>query len=71
MSKTVALLAFALILAPAGVSAQVDFPNRPVRMIAAAASTGRTKPAMTFEKHLIFGTFRTSVNIWAVKICGA
>ena len=35
MSKTVALLAFALVLAPAGASAQADFPNRPVRMIAA------------------------------------
>ena len=57
MSKTVALLAFALILAPAGVSAQVDFPNRPVRMIAAAAPGGNPDVMARLLSHKLSGAF--------------
>ena len=57
MSKTVALLAFALILAPAGASAQVDFPNRPVRMIAAAAPGGNPDVMARLLSHKLSGAF--------------
>jgi tripartite-type tricarboxylate transporter receptor subunit TctC len=57
MSKTVALLAFALILAPAGASAQTDFPNRPVRMIAAAAPGGNPDVMARLLSHKLSGAF--------------
>jgi tripartite-type tricarboxylate transporter receptor subunit TctC len=57
MSTTVALLAFALILAPAGASAQVDFPNRPVRMIAAAAPGGNPDVMARLLSHKLSGAF--------------
>lgn len=57
MSKTVALLAFALILAPAGASAQADFPNRPVRMIAAAAPGGNPDVMARLLSHKLSGAF--------------
>ena len=57
MSKTVALLAFALVLAPAGASAQADFPNRPVRMIAAAAPGGNPDVMARLLSHKLSGAF--------------
>ena len=57
MSKTVALLAFALILAPVGASAQADFPNRPVRMIAAAAPGGNPDVMARLLSHKLSGAF--------------
>jgi tripartite-type tricarboxylate transporter receptor subunit TctC len=57
MSKTVALLAFALVLAPAGASAQADFPNRPVRMIAAAAPGGNPDVMARLLSHKLTGAF--------------
>jgi tripartite-type tricarboxylate transporter receptor subunit TctC len=57
MSKTVALLAFALILAPPGASAQADFPNRPVRMIAAAAPGGNPDVMARLLSHKLSGAF--------------
>src|SRR5258708_32254459 len=40
MLRIIALVALSLVLAPTGASAQSDYPNRPVRMIAAAAPGG-------------------------------
>src|SRR5258707_9907627 len=57
MSKTVAPLAFALILAPAGASAPADFPNRPVRMIAAAAPGGNPDVMARLLSHKLSGAF--------------
>src|SRR5258707_13758105 len=40
MLRIIALVALSLVLAPTGAAAQSDYPNRPVRMIAAAAPGG-------------------------------
>src|SRR5712671_5878709 len=57
MSKIVALLAFALACAPAGALAQADFPNRPVRMIAAAAPGGNPDVMARLLSHKLSGAF--------------
>jgi tripartite-type tricarboxylate transporter receptor subunit TctC len=57
MSKLVTLLAFALALMPAGVSAQSDYPNRPVRLIAAAAPGGNPDVMARLLSHKLSGVF--------------
>jgi tripartite-type tricarboxylate transporter receptor subunit TctC len=57
MVKIVTLLALALVLMPAGASAQVDFPNRPVRMIAAAAPGGNPDVMARLLSHKLSGVF--------------
>jgi tripartite-type tricarboxylate transporter receptor subunit TctC len=57
MSKLVTLLAFALSLMPAGVSAQSDYPNRPVRLIAAAAPGGNPDLMARLLSHKLSGVF--------------
>jgi tripartite-type tricarboxylate transporter receptor subunit TctC len=57
MSKLVTLLAFALTLMPASASAQSDYPNRPVRMIAAAAPGGNPDVMARLLSHKLSGAF--------------
>jgi tripartite-type tricarboxylate transporter receptor subunit TctC len=57
MSKLVTLLAFALALMPAGASAQSDYPNRPVRLIAAAAPGGNPDHMARLLSHKLSGVF--------------
>ena len=57
MSKLVTLLAFALTLMPASASAQGDYPNRPVRMIAAAAPGGNPDVMARLLSHKLSGAF--------------
>jgi tripartite-type tricarboxylate transporter receptor subunit TctC len=57
MSKLVTLLALALVLVPASASAQADFPNRPVRMIAAAAPGGNPDVMARLLSHKLSGVF--------------
>ena len=57
MSKLVTLLAFALALTPAGASAQSDYPNRPVRLIAAAAPGGNPDVMARLLSHKLSGVF--------------
>jgi tripartite-type tricarboxylate transporter receptor subunit TctC len=57
MSKLVTLLAFALALMPAGASAQSDYPNRPVRLIAAAAPGGNPDVMARLLSHKLSGVF--------------